>query len=223
MIQSHRKRLDRLQVEVVRRLVEQKDMRLSPRELREGEAGLLPAREELDRVEREIAREAEAAEVLARLLHRHAFLGEVAHVVDGRLLGVHHLDVVLRELGDDQLGVPADVPLGRLDLAGEKLEEGRLPRAVGPDNRHARLAVQPEVAVTVERLPLLVPEGDVVHGDARRRQGGGRREVEFEVRVVEVDFARLVLQLGEHLHPRLRLLRHLLVALAEALDELLEV
>ena len=44
-----------------------------------------------------------------------------AYVYDGVLFGVHHLDVMLRKLGDNQLGVPADVALCRVDLAREKL------------------------------------------------------------------------------------------------------
>ena len=64
-------------------------------------------------------------------------------MVDRRLIWVHHLDVVLCKLGDQQLGVAADVPLRRLDLACEihaygelrcmhmeSPEEGGLARAV---------------------------------------------------------------------------------------------
>ena len=80
---------------MVRRLVEEQDVRLAPRELGEGETRLLPAGEELDRRERVLARQAEAAKVLARLLDRHTVGGEASHVVHRCLLDVHHLEVVL--------------------------------------------------------------------------------------------------------------------------------
>ena len=59
--------LNRLKVEVVGRLVEQQDVRRAPGQLGKREARLLAAREELDWVEREVAGEAEAAEILSRL------------------------------------------------------------------------------------------------------------------------------------------------------------
>ena len=101
----------------------------------------------------------------------------IAHVIDGALLHVHALDVVLRELGDDQLSVAGDVPLRRLDLAGDELEEGGFACAVGPHNRDAALAIESEVALAVERhvrdgaVGQGVGKGDVLHGDARRREG----------------------------------------------------
>jgi len=60
--------LNRLKVEVVGRLVEQQDVRRAPGQLGKREARLLAAREVLDWVEREVAGEAEAAEILSRLI-----------------------------------------------------------------------------------------------------------------------------------------------------------
>eukprot|EP00962_Isochrysis_galbana_P044804 scaffold17472_cov105-Isochrysis_galbana.AAC.4 len=52
LVERHRQRLDRLEVQVVGRLVEQQDVRRAPRQLRECQPRLLTAREEFDRIER---------------------------------------------------------------------------------------------------------------------------------------------------------------------------
>ena len=161
VVERHRERLDRLDVEVVGGLVEEENVWRAPRELGKGEARLLPSGEYSDRIEREVAAQAKAAEVFARLLDRDALLGEVAHVHHARLLHVHLLYVMLCKLGDDELRMPADVPFGRLDRARQQVEEGALARAIRTHDRDAALAVDAKVAVAVESLAGLIAEGDI--------------------------------------------------------------
>ena len=61
--------LDRLNVQMVRRLVQQQNVRLSVRQLREGEAGLLTPAQVLDGLQRQVAREPEPTQVLAGRLN----------------------------------------------------------------------------------------------------------------------------------------------------------
>mmetsp|Transcript_30852 Transcript_30852/g.62233 ORF Transcript_30852/g.62233 Transcript_30852/m.62233 type:complete len:347 (-) Transcript_30852:559-1599(-) len=202
-----------------------------PGELGEGETALLPAAQVLHGLQGEVPLEAEAAEVLARLLHRDlagavvldAPGAQAPHVHHRVLLRVHHLDVVLREARQRELGVSSHGALRGLQGAVQQLQEGGLTRAVGADDGHPRVAIHAEVQILVEDSVLRVPEGGVDDGDAWRRQRGCCREVELQVGVVEVYTHRLLLQLAEHLHSALRLLRHLLVAVAEPGDELLQV
>ena len=112
-----------------------------------------------------------------------------SHVADRCLLRVHHLDVMLCELCNPQLCVPPHVPLRRLYLACEQLEERGLAGAVWSDDGDARLAVEAEVALAVERrggdgaVGEGVCERRVRDRDARWRQGGGGGEVELQVAV----------------------------------------
>mmetsp|Transcript_4922 Transcript_4922/g.14726 ORF Transcript_4922/g.14726 Transcript_4922/m.14726 type:complete len:294 (-) Transcript_4922:1823-2704(-) len=203
-------------------LIEKQDVGLSPRQLGKGQPRFLSTTERLYRLQRQVSRKSKPAEVLPGLLHRY-ILVQPPHVGHRIALHVKHVQVMLRELGKPELAVPVDAPLRRHDLAVQELQERGLTRTVGPDHRDPRVHIQTEVQVPVQRrLVQLVSKLDVDDRDARRRKGLGARELELEIRVVVIDVDGLVLELLEHLHPRLRLPRHLLVPLAEPRDELLE-
>ena len=136
---------------MIRRLVQQHDVRLFPGELGEREAALLTAAEKLHRLGGELAGEPEPPEVGARRLQRHLRV-ERLHVRDAVLLQVHALEVVLREARQTQLGVPVDPALRGQDVALEQFQEGGLTGAVGANDGDAAVHVEAEVQALVQGL-----------------------------------------------------------------------
>ena len=124
-------RLAGLEVEVVRRLVEDEEVRARGDDDGEREPPPLPAREHRDRLLLlRVAGEEELAEQVLGLRP-----GEPGHrdgAVEHRAALVE-LDVVLGEVGGLDAVAEANDPRVRLALADERLEQGRLARAVRAD------------------------------------------------------------------------------------------
>ena len=143
-------RLAALEVEVVRRLVEHEQVRARGDDERERETSPLAAREHRDLLlVRLPAGEEEPAEEVLRLRPREPRLGD-GHVEDRA--AVRQLRLVLGEVRGDDAVAELHAPLVRLPEAEERLEERRLARSVGPDERdvlppleHDRGAVEQEL------------------------------------------------------------------------------
>mmetsp|Transcript_1566 Transcript_1566/g.4302 ORF Transcript_1566/g.4302 Transcript_1566/m.4302 type:complete len:278 (+) Transcript_1566:655-1488(+) len=118
--------------------------------------------------------------------------------------------------------MPPHKALSWLQRAVEELQECRLSCAVRSHDGNARVAIDAKVQVLIEDPVFRVAERSVDHRDARRWQLSSRWEVQLQVRVIVIHAHRFLLQLGQHLHAALRLLRHLFVAAAEPRNELLQ-
>lgn len=162
---------------------EDDDVRLLPSEHREGDARLLAARHGAHALQREVAADAEAAEVGARGVGLGA--GEHAQREVQRREGeVQLVDVVLREARDAQLAVARHGARLRLQLAQDELQQGTLADAVRADDRDAAAGVHREVHPLEQRLIGAVPERHVVDlqdGDAKRARV---RELELPLGIV---------------------------------------
>ncbi len=142
--------VERLQVEVVGRLVEHQQVRLARKLPRQQQARPLAARQRPDRRFGQLGREQEFLQIALDVLLRAANVDPVAafrkHVANalGRL---HQLALLVDDDAGQRLGA-LDLALVGLELAGQQLEQGRLARAVGADDADpvAALDAQGEVA-----------------------------------------------------------------------------
>src|SRR5262245_41275134 len=132
------------QIEVVRRLVEEEQVRRAYEKTREGQARLLTAGEHADPLVDVVPGEEEASEDRAQPLPL-AGLGDALERLEERDRGVEGLELVLRVVL--QCDVVADLEQAAvgIDAAGGHLEKGRLPRPVRPDERHALRAPDEQV------------------------------------------------------------------------------
>src|SRR5439155_6141960 len=135
-----------LDVEVVRRLVEDEEVVLQRDELCKGEAGALPAAQVPDLAVDAVAPEPEAAEEAAGPPLRRGRLPDAHHLLEEGP-GEVQLLRLLGEVPDVQAPAPVDGPRVRLLLADQDLQEGRLPRPVRPDE--SDLVPLPEFEVHV--------------------------------------------------------------------------
>src|SRR5690606_31749889 len=124
-------RLYRLDVEMVRRLVEEDEVRAGQHDHGEGEAGLLAAGEGAGAAVDLVAGEAEASEVALDL----AAVPLRAEVMDRLVEGPVRRDLgeVLAVVGDADRGAEAQLAGGDGVLADDGAEQRRLPRPVRPD------------------------------------------------------------------------------------------
>jgi len=154
----------------------------------QGEAVLLAAREDRDRLVHVVAREAERAEQPPHLEHRRA-AGHRLQALLHRVAAVEHFHLMLGEVPGDDV-VPEDACAARgAQAPGEQLEQGRLARAVGSDQGDPLAPAQQQAQVAVQRGRARVAEGGLLEGDhllAARRRG----------RELEVDAARLLGRAG---------------------------
>ena len=197
-------RLAHLQVQVVGGLIQQQQVGLLPGHQGQRQARLLAAGEAPHLAEDVVTREAEAAqEVADRLVAGGG--REALHMHEGGGREVEPLQLVLGEVADRQ--VLAGHPLAgqQRQLAGERLDQGRLAGAVGAQQADAasRLQGHPDV-VELHRLaavrvaiaqPRLVQHQQRVRGLVR----GGQGEVEGRVGVGHGDVAHAL----EHLQAAL--------------------
>ena len=135
-------RLAALEVEMVRRLVEDEEVGARGDDHRERESPPLAAREHGDLLLLlGVAREEELAQEVLRLgtcesRHRDGAVEHGAALVE--------LDVVLGEVGGLDAVTHADLPAVRVAMADERLEQRRLARAVRADERDVLLALDHE-------------------------------------------------------------------------------
>ena len=78
--------------------------------------------------------------------------------------------MVLCKVSQPESRVLRDDPLGRLQLADEQLQHGRLARAVGPDNTNPRVQLHIEVHIPQQRVTIRIAESDAAHLHDGRRQ-----------------------------------------------------
>src|SRR5258708_33991452 len=119
-------------------LVEQQKIGPLPHDERQREARLLPAREMLDRADGHLAREIEAAEIVAQLLLS-GLRRQPDEVPERRLVVAQHLHLVLREITDLHTLVDHPGTAERREHAGDGLDNRPLAAAVAA-SRPAALA-----------------------------------------------------------------------------------
>ena len=158
-----------LNVEMIRRFVQNENMRIRQTQTRKRNAGLLAAGQEGHFLQSRRARDAKGAEVPAVLLVLLARVG-FCHEGDGAGGHVEGVDVVLGEEADAEAGVLGDETRRGLEVADEEFEDGGFARAVGADDADARVELDVQVDVAEERSVGRVAEGDARHLDDGRRE-----------------------------------------------------
>ena len=126
----------RRHVEVVCRFVEHQKIGFVPGNERQRQPRLFAAREAVDLGVGKVARESEFAEPIAKFLLPHGG-GLVFEDFDGGTREIKLLQLVLREVPDDE---PLAAPQGaghRRQRVGNRLDERRLAGAVHPQDAHA--------------------------------------------------------------------------------------
>ena len=181
LLQRRHQRLDRVHVQVVRRLVQQQHVRLEVRDAREHHPRFLPARQRSDRLavtpptrphpRGQTALDAEGPQQrpqvllprrrvelrLTRAAHAH-----LLHVLDGGEPVLQRVDVVLREVPDAQVVVAEDLARLGLQCRVQHAEEGGLADAVGAQQRDLVAHLHVERHVLEDRvLRALVRERHV--------------------------------------------------------------
>mmetsp|Transcript_29700 Transcript_29700/g.70772 ORF Transcript_29700/g.70772 Transcript_29700/m.70772 type:complete len:363 (+) Transcript_29700:144-1232(+) len=212
--------IHRIDVEVIARLIQQQNVRFSPRDLCKGHAALLTPRQSEHGLHGELRRDPKRREVPA--VARLGVAGELLlEVLQRGQRQVQAVDVVLAEGRHPGLGRPRDVPLRRLEVPGDELEQRRLADPVGPDDGQAAAHVEPKVKV-LEQRPAAprVPEADVVETHHRRLDRAGVWEVEdvLGVLLVQVDIGNALQRLDPALDQA-----GALGVVAELVDERLDV
>src|SRR5437870_4848369 len=213
--QGRRHDLLALDVEVVRRLVEDEEVVILGDELREGEARPLPAAELADPAVDRVPSEPEAAEEAPRPRLRRRRIPHAADLLEERA-GEIELLRLLREVPDLQVLAPEHGSRVRLLASDQDLEEGRLPGAVRTDEADLVPLRQLEVDVGEEEAAAVGLRDALEAHDPRTR--GARAEGEAEG---ARDGRRRLRRLAPHpLDPQLAG-EHLLVHLAglERLDD----
>src|SRR5450432_4029292 len=174
-------RLAHLDVEVVRRLVEQQEVGPLPDDQREREARLLAAREARHLLRDLVAAKVEAAEKIAECLL--ALFRREAHEVPQRaLVQAQLVDLVLREVADTQSLRAMDLARRGREIPDDRLEERGLPRAVRakePD----RIAREHAPLHAREHGSAAVSDRNVLEAEELARLLRGRLEGEVERRV----------------------------------------
>lgn len=134
LIDGHDERVDRLEVQVIRRLVQNQQVR--PRKGDDGERDtrFLPTGQRGDLLQREVAGDAKATEVAPQLLRRRRGK-ERHHELERRLLEVELVHVVLREACDARIAAEFDPAVDRRQLAHDELDQRRLADAVAGSAR----------------------------------------------------------------------------------------
>ena len=176
--------VDRLDVQVRRRLVHEEEIWRLHEDAGEGEAGFFAAGEHGDRFVDVVFAEEKRAENGASLLLGELILvrTERHHVFEHGRVGIEVIEAVLREVAGDD--VAAEVALAALDLddAGEDFEERGFAGAVGADEDDALAALGGEVEIAVNDVRA-VGLADVFQVDDL--QAGARRLRELEVHLAQ--------------------------------------
>ena len=195
--------VDRVDVEVVRGLVEQ-DQRVGRDEhLREGEAGALAAGEDAHTLLDVVAVEEEGAEQPA-LLGGGPAAGDGVHLGHDGVRLVELLELVLGVVGHRDVLAELDLAGVGLELAVDELHERGLAGAVGADERHVVAAVELEVDALVD---VVVAEGlrDPLKADDHVARAGRLGEAEAHVFIALGEDDELALYLLDLLHALLSL------------------
>ena len=171
--------LERLEIEVVGRLIEHQDIRRAGEQAREEQAVPLAARERLDGRPRALVGKQEIPQVAVHVtrlpVDRHRIV-PVAHRVEHRALGVELLALLI-VVGRLHVCAPPHLPLVRRQLSQQQPQQRRLAGAVGPDEANP--------------IPTHDPHGDLVDDHA------GAITLRHPARL-EDELARLVRLFGPH-------------------------
>src|SRR5690606_36747407 len=178
-------RLAHLEIEMIRRLVEQQQIGTKIAHEREHESRLLAAGERPDGLEYPIAAESDPAQERAELLLGRAcggFAAEPLQVPERRIVRAQLLQLMLGDVADAQIARFSPFAFVRFELAREQLHQCRLTRSVATEqrdaiprlNRHADRAQHDAIAIS-DRLLL--------EREERPRQLLRRQERELEWRV----------------------------------------
>ena len=169
LLQRLHQRFDRVHVQMVRRLVQQQNVRPLVRDRREHHARLLPSGQRPDRLHCQRSGNAERAQQGSQLLllrERRQFL----HVLQRGEHVLQRVHVVLREVADLEVVVAVDLARLRLQRGVQHAQEGGLADAVGSQQRDA-----------AAHLHL---EGHVLEDGPRRALVGERHVGELQDRSV---------------------------------------
>mmetsp|Transcript_10387 Transcript_10387/g.42235 ORF Transcript_10387/g.42235 Transcript_10387/m.42235 type:complete len:296 (-) Transcript_10387:760-1647(-) len=208
---------------MVGRLVKKKNVGVRVRHEGERHAGLLAVGQSGHLLRLGATGDSEAAQP-----HPHGLLLLIrelrAHVLQGRGAHVQLVDEVLVEARDAELVVRADHSLGGLQLSQHQPQKRGLAHTVRAHDSHARIEVDSELEVLVERLAVGVAEGDVLEHHHGRGELLARLESEGNA-TVGLDHLReaCALHSGHGLLPALCLPRQLGAAVTEAGDVVLHV
>ena len=147
----------RTDIEVVRRLIEDEDIRLGHEDAEQIEATLLAAAQLLDLHILHGRWEQEAVEHVARTdetVHGVHVLADGGHRIDDALISIERL-VLLTEITDAHGLSDVDLTTVWCFPAGDHLDEGRLARAVRPDDADAVVAQEIIVEVIEQHMPVI--------------------------------------------------------------------
>ena len=185
LVNCRSERVNRLDVQVIRRLVEQQQVGLREADHGEDQARLLAIRQEPYGRGLEPAGDAVLTEVTPPLVHR------LLHVVvllkekfDGMRRRVEDVHAVLVVPSDGQVPVPAHAAGRWNQVAGHELEQSRFSRAVGSHERDAGVAIdtklQPTQQVPTADVGSGVGKRHLLEGEHRRRELATLRERQLE-------------------------------------------
>ena len=200
------------EIEMVRRLVEDEEIRVACGEPRESESAALAAREHADLLEHVVAAEEEAGEQVAgrRFVEAAGAAERIEHGLVARELALR-----LCEEGDARRRRGAEVALQGREVADDRPDERRLPRAVRTDHRDPRAARDPERAGAHDRVVVPDRQRRRIHDRIACEVGGLEPPAMARTRLGRRD----ALDARELLRAAARLLRAL--ARAVAADEFL--
>ena len=143
--------LDRVHIQMVRRLVQQQNVRPAVRDRGEHHTRLLPSGQRPDRLHRQRPGNAERAQQCAQLLLLREG-SELLHVLQRSEHVFQRVHVVLREVPDLQIVVAVDLAGLRLQRGVQHAEEGRFADSVGTEQRDATSHLHLEGNVLENRL-----------------------------------------------------------------------
>src|SRR6516162_4582947 len=218
VLKRDREGLPHVEIEMIRRLIEQEQIGPPIRGKREHEPRLLPARQRRNGLEHSVATETEAREIIAQLLLARAGGALPAYSVQRlqrRFVGEQLLELMLREVADRKVPRLYPRPSERREFAREQLHAGGLAGAVAPEQRDPVPGGEREAHVTKNQAPV-VAGGRTFERKQRTRQLFRLHEGDLERRIHVR--RRDPLHAGEGLEAALRLAR-LARLRTEAVDE----
>ena len=185
VFQGMHQRVDRLDIQVRRRLIHEEEVRRLDENTGEGEAGFFTTGEDRDGfVDIVFAEKKSAEDGAGLLLGELVFNGAQRHdVFENAHAGIEVVETVLGEVAGHDVGAELAGAALRGDDVGENLEERRFAGAVGADEHDALAAFAGEVEILVHDV-VAVGLFDVLEGDDL--EAGARRLGELEVHLPQL-------------------------------------
>jgi len=147
--------VDGIEIQVICRLIEKKNVRLAPGNHGKGDARLLTSREQVHWSQGEVAGDTERSQMLPDFLRSliRCYLGKL---LDRRQFGIKHVLVMLSEHADPELAMNEPISRKVFDGANERLDERGLTHTVGSNQSDSRLHVNVDVYFS-KQLCILIP------------------------------------------------------------------